>query len=119
MKWDGMIQTLTASLVKNYTQYGWGLTKAPQALTDEIRQAIYDGLPNANYEHDVDVIDGPTPLFIQRPDLTKKVRSQLTNYIPISAVKSDRKIILNFYCNPALYLGTPRVATHFGGMVWN
>ena len=73
MKWDGYIQTLTAALMKNYTEFGWGLTRAPEDLTNDIRQAIFEGLPDARPEGDIDVIDGPIPLFIDRPDLTDRV----------------------------------------------
>jgi hypothetical protein len=73
-KWDGWIQTLSSALtMPNFTEYGWGLTHASERLTEEIRQGIYDGLPNARTEGNIDVIDGPAPLFIDRPDLTKKV----------------------------------------------
>lgn len=75
-KWDGIIQTLKSSLMNNYTEYGWGLTRAPEELTDDIRSAIYQGLPNARLEGDINVIDGPEPWFIDRPDLTKRVRIQ-------------------------------------------
>ncbi len=74
MKWDGFVQTLTAALMKNYTEFGWALTRAPQELTDDIRKGIFQGLPGARPEGDIDVIDGPIPLFIDRPDLTTRVR---------------------------------------------
>lgn len=34
----------------NYTEFGWGLTQARQELTDELRAAIFEGLPNARLE---------------------------------------------------------------------
>jgi hypothetical protein len=34
----------------NYTEFGWGFTRAPQELTDELRAAIFEGLPNARLE---------------------------------------------------------------------
>ena len=73
MKWDGLIQTVTAALMKNYTEFGWGLTRGPEQLTHDIREAIFEGLPTAVPEGDIDVIDGPIPLFIDRPDLTARV----------------------------------------------
>eukprot|EP00980_Cylindrotheca_fusiformis_P011788 scaffold2816_cov121-Cylindrotheca_fusiformis.AAC.4 len=57
----------------NHTEFGWGLTQAPEALTDELRTAIQEGLPRARLEGEIDVIDGPTPLFIDRMDLLVKV----------------------------------------------
>jgi hypothetical protein len=75
MKWDGWIQTINSALtMPNFTEYGWGLTQGPASLTEDIRQAIYEGLPTARTEGKIDVIAGPPPLFIDRPDLTSRVR---------------------------------------------
>eukprot|EP00521_Asterionellopsis_glacialis_P011113 CAMPEP_0195310056 /NCGR_PEP_ID=MMETSP0707-20130614/39054_1 /TAXON_ID=33640 /ORGANISM="Asterionellopsis glacialis, Strain CCMP134" /LENGTH=343 /DNA_ID=CAMNT_0040374365 /DNA_START=44 /DNA_END=1075 /DNA_ORIENTATION=- len=72
-KYDGWVETVTAAYsLANFTETGWGLTRAPQELVDTLRQAIRDGLPSAKPEGDVDVIE-KTPLFIKRPDLTNKV----------------------------------------------
>lgn len=77
-KWDGFIQTMSAALTTpNFTEYGWGLTHAPAALTEELREAIHQGLPTARLEGDIDVIDAALqPLFIDRRDLTRKVSYQ-------------------------------------------
>jgi hypothetical protein len=77
-KWDGFIQTMSAALTTpNFTEYGWGLTHAPEDLTEELREAIYKGLPKARLEQRVDVIDAALqPMFIDRPDLTRKVSDQ-------------------------------------------
>ena len=74
-KWDGFIQTLSSAItVPNYTEFGWGLTHAPEELTQTIQQAIREGLPTARSEGKIDVITGPNiPLFIDRPDLTARV----------------------------------------------
>ncbi len=79
MKWDGWIQTANAAvIVPNFTEFGWGLTQAPDLLTLDIQQAIYEGLPNARSEGLIDVIDGPTaPLFIDRPDLNQRALQEL------------------------------------------
>jgi hypothetical protein len=93
MKWDGWIQTITTAVtMPNFTEFGWGLTQAPSELTKEIQQGIHDGLAvgytddrnrhaaggrlgGVRSEGKIDVIDGPLqPWFIDRPDLTKKVR---------------------------------------------
>ena len=73
------MQTLSAAVtVNNFTEYGWGLTQAPAALTAEIRSALFDGLPNAKPEGDIDVIDGKLqPLMVPIPKLTKKTMHEL------------------------------------------
>ena len=79
MKWDGWIQTANAAvIVPNFTEFGWGLTQAPDLLTLDIQQAIYDGLPKARSEGLIDVIAGPkAPLFIDRPDLNERALKEL------------------------------------------
>lgn len=74
-RWDGWIQTLSSAITTpNYTEFGWGLTHAPDELTETLRQAIHDGLPTARTEGKIDVITGPNvPLFVDRPDLTSRV----------------------------------------------
>jgi len=79
MKWDGWIQTANSAVTApNFTEFGWGLTQAPDLLTMDIRQAIYDGYPNARSEGKVDVIAGPNkPLFIDAPHLNRRALKEL------------------------------------------
>ena len=68
------VQTATSAIVApNFTENGWGLTRAPQKLVDDLRQAIKDGLPKAELEGKIQVIEGEQPLFISRSDLTRRV----------------------------------------------
>lgn len=64
-----------AFLVQNYTEFGFGLARAPQDLTEALQEGIRGGLARgeARLEHRVEVIEGPQSLFIDRPDLTKRV----------------------------------------------
>jgi hypothetical protein len=67
-KWNGFLETLGPTLTTpNFTEFGWGLTRAPQDLIDDVRQAIYKGLPNARLEAAgfVNSVEGPIPLFIE------------------------------------------------------
>ena len=79
MKWEGWIQTANAAVTApNFTEFGWGLTQAPDLLTMDIRQAIYEGLPTARTEGLIDVIAGPKePLFIDRPHLNERALQEL------------------------------------------
>lgn len=68
----------------NFTELGFGMTRAPESLMEDLRNAIRDGLANgeARLEGKVDVIDGPQqPLFIDRPDLTERVLKELHPYV--------------------------------------
>jgi hypothetical protein len=80
-RYEGYIQSLhSAFLVPNFTAYGFGLARAPEELTAALQKGIRDGLPTARLEHKIDVIDGPQPLFVDRPDLTDRVLHELKHY---------------------------------------
>jgi len=80
-RYEGYIQTLhSAFLVPNFTEHGFGLARAPDDLMEALRKGIRDGLPTAGYENEVEVINGARPLFIDRPDLTKRVLHELRDY---------------------------------------
>lgn len=97
-KWDGWIQTLNSGLtMPNFTEFGWGLTHAPKKLTEDLRAAIFQGLPNAGLEGNIDVIDGPNePLFIDRPDLTKRVSTMDIFLLWFLFRFSKRKFFYNY-----------------------
>ena len=60
---------------------GFGLARCPDELLADLQQGIRDGLPTATNEHHIEVIDAPEqPLFIRRPDLTKRVLNELKEY---------------------------------------
>lgn len=118
MKWDGWIQTANAAVTApNFTEFGWGLTQAPDLLTMDIRQAIYDGLPRARSEGLIDVIAGPEePLFIDRPELNKRA---LTELQPILEAWSGVELVpamaygFRLYRNESsLWMHTDRAQTH-------
>ena len=113
-KWDGWIETMTSALTtQNYTEFGWGLTQAPQELTEEIRAAIYEGLPRARSERKIDVINASrTPLFIDRPDLTRKVRRRRRRRMSMDHVQnaintkqSSHSLPFSYLC--CLFFSTP------------
>jgi hypothetical protein len=81
-RYEGYIQLLhSAILVPNFTEYGFGLAKCPDALTAILQDAIRQGLPTAQHERKIEVIDAPQqPLFIHRPDLTARVLHELLPY---------------------------------------
>jgi hypothetical protein len=89
-KYDAWIQTVTTAVTqRNFTEFGWALTRAPQELADTLKQAVHDGLETAGTEGHVDVIDGLPPIFISRPDLTARVLEEL---LPIHEAWSKEEL---------------------------
>lgn len=69
-----------AVAVQNFTENGWGLTRAPPALLEELKQSLSRGLEEARTERYIDVInasDDVRPLFIDQPSLNMKVLREL------------------------------------------
>jgi hypothetical protein len=127
-KFDGWIQTMSSALtVPNHTEFGWGLTQAPASLTEDLRQAIFDGLAEARSEGTVDVIDAPQPpLFIDRWDLTQRVSAierKEGREGGIFLYRNDILFLL-LYSNKRFsllqkigsFLGIDRAQANFGGM---
>lgn len=71
-------------MAPNFTELGFGMTRAPEPLMQELRNAIRNGLAEgkARIEGKIEVIDAPeNPLFIDRPDLTARVLRELHPYV--------------------------------------
>jgi hypothetical protein len=80
-KYNGWVQTMSAAIVaKNFTENGWGLTRAPEALVEELKKKLHDNIATAPHEKDVEVIENEIhapPLFIENEELNKKVLDTL------------------------------------------
>lgn len=77
-RYEAYIQAVSSGITSpRFTESGWGLTRAPQTLVDDLRTAIREGLPNARPEHHIPVVEGERPLFIHRGDLIRRVLREL------------------------------------------
>jgi hypothetical protein len=74
-RYEGYLQTINSALMApNFTEHGFGLARAPDDLMESLRQGIRDGLDKGpRLESQIKVIEGLTPWFIDRPDLTQRV----------------------------------------------
>ena len=81
-RFEAYAQTLSASIIQqNYTQWGFGLARAPESLMVDLRQAIQDGVAKGpRLESHINAITEPRPWFIDRPDMTKRVLKELQAY---------------------------------------
>jgi hypothetical protein len=81
-RYVGFMQTLhSAVLAKNYTEYGFGLTRCPDELIGTLRQGIRDGVATASEEGKTPEIVSPQlPWFVDRPDLVQRVLHELQPY---------------------------------------
>jgi len=80
-RYNGWVQSVSAAMVApNFTESGWGLTRAPTELVEELVHKLHTELPNAHEEKEVNVIEGSgssRPLFIYNYALNNKALEEL------------------------------------------
>eukprot|EP00594_Rhizosolenia_setigera_P008664 CAMPEP_0178967856 /NCGR_PEP_ID=MMETSP0789-20121207/17869_1 /TAXON_ID=3005 /ORGANISM="Rhizosolenia setigera, Strain CCMP 1694" /LENGTH=391 /DNA_ID=CAMNT_0020653597 /DNA_START=72 /DNA_END=1247 /DNA_ORIENTATION=+ len=80
-RYEGYKQICSSAITApTFTEFGFAVTRAPKALVEDLREAVMEGLPNARLEGNVEVIEGgpeTRPLFIDRPDLMRRVLHEL------------------------------------------
>lgn len=80
-RYKGWVQTIGAGMVTpNFTENGWGLTRASIKLVQTFKNALYNGFFTAQLEHVVDVIEGSVPFFIPIGSLVKETLDILKPY---------------------------------------
>jgi hypothetical protein len=92
-RYEAFVQTGNMALVApNYTEYGFGLVRAPQDLMVDLRQAIHDGIAaGPRVERFIDVIETEEPSwFIDRPDLLKRIVDEM-QLVPEAWSKTELK----------------------------
>jgi hypothetical protein len=84
-RYEAYLQNVNAAYVApNFTEYGFGLARAPENLMEALREGIRNGLDEGEYhlERSVEVIEGTDlPWFIDRPDLTQRVSSGVVCHV--------------------------------------
>ena len=79
-RYEAYVQMANMAIVApNFTEYGFGLVRAPESLMVDLRQAIQDGLAaGPNVEKEIEVIETEQPSwFIERPELLKRVVDEM------------------------------------------
>lgn len=117
-RFEGFAQVLSASVIQdNYTEFGFGLGRAPEPLMEDLRRAIREGVAaGPRLETQINAITEPRPWFIDRPDLTARVLKELKTYpeqwvgIPLTA---ETAYGFRLYRNQSrLHVHVDKSATH-------
>jgi hypothetical protein len=71
-----------AVVAPNFTENGWGLTRAPSNVVELLKESLTNNLANAEEEYQDDAIVGidetwKRPLFIEQLDLNRVVLNEL------------------------------------------
>lgn len=123
-RYEGFVQTANMALVApNFTEYGFGLVRAPESLMKDLRQAIQDGLTKGpRVEMAIDVIDTVEPSwFIDRPDLLRRVVDEM-QLIPETWADLELKPwgaygFRLYRNNSKLQMHVDRSSTHVGSFI--
>ena len=116
-RYSGYYQMVRSVMAPNFTEFGFGLARAPDDLLQTLRQGIYDGLSTAREEHHIPVIVAQDrPRFIDRPDLTDLVLDVMHPYVEAWAgipLKAHQAYGFRLYQNNSqLMMHTDRSQTH-------
>ena len=83
-RYNGFIFAITQALVApNFTENGWGLTRAPEDIVNLLKTSLHDNMANAMEEEDTTrAIEGNNdgwerPLFIEQRELNDRVLNTL------------------------------------------
>ena len=83
-RFEGFAQAISAGVLQpNFTEYGFGLARAPESLMVDLRKGVHDGYQKEGgprLESYINAITEPRPWFIDRPDLTTRVLDELQDY---------------------------------------
>lgn len=125
-RYEGYMQTVTPALTApNFTEFGFGLVKAPAELTEALREGVMGAWKEgkARLEHEVEVIEGPQCLFVDRKDLTRRVLTELQSYtetwagMPLTpAIAYGFRIYQN---NSVLNMHVDKPQTHVVSMIYH
>jgi len=80
-RYDGWLQAVMSAYTQpNFTENGWGLTRAPESLVQELRAHVRDNYNKGNYgyERRIEVIDAEEPpIFISGDDFPRRLLEEL------------------------------------------
>jgi len=119
-RYNGFMVTVYSSLIApNFTENGWGLTRAPQELVNELRSNLHSGLGSSQLEPETEdlIIQGALPpLMLRQQDLNDKAMHALR---PIIEEWSHAHLVpfnaygLRIYRNESiLHMHTDQRTTH-------
>ena len=78
-KYDAWLHVMASALIApNFTENGWGLTRAPALLVEELKTSLHNGLKHPATEGKIEPIETEElPYFIHQPELNQKVLREL------------------------------------------
>ena len=95
-RYQAYMQSVWSALIaKNFTEYGWGVTRAPQAVIDKLKKRLSDGMKNEIYdlERKIDVVEADSPsLFLRDQGMNRQI---LEDMLPLHEAWSGVELVPN------------------------
>jgi len=117
-KYNGWLQTMSSALVApNFTEFGWGLSRAPEDLLKILKETLHEGLKDAKLENFVEVISSPNrPYFINARHLTARILDELKpmheEWSGVSLLPSVAYGLRAYRNESSLYMHVDKPTTH-------
>jgi hypothetical protein len=91
-----MQSVYSAVISKNFTEYGWGVTRAPQAVTDKLKKRLSDGMKarDKNVEIALECIEtnDALPFFLHDDAMNEEIVKEM---LPLHEAWSGVKLVPN------------------------
>lgn len=90
-----LIHYIAHQIGKNFTEYGFGVTRAPQAVIDKLKKRLYDGLSKEQIYQEKKIACVETdiqPYFFSDPAMNKEIMHEL---LPLHEAWSGVKLVPN------------------------
>jgi hypothetical protein len=96
-RYQGYVITVHSALTsQNFTEYGWGVTKAPRAVVDKLVQRLQDGLAQQEktLEHTIMCVETESlaPYFLHNDGMNEEILREL---LPLHEAWSGKKLVPN------------------------
>ena len=90
-----MLSVHSALLSQNYTEYGWAVTRAPQAVVDKLKKRLHDGLEEENTakEYAISCVETDSlPFFIKDDVMNQEILNEL---LPLHQAWAGVELVAN------------------------
>jgi len=102
---------LHSAMSKNFTEYGWSLTKAPQYITDKLKRRLHAGLKKRNEQVGADEVtnESKSTFFIPDQEENNEIVHEL---LPLHEAWSGVKLVPQNSYGLRVYRGNITLAMH-------
>lgn len=112
-RYEGFMSAVHRALVsKNFTEYGWGITRAPRVVVDKLKNTLHDGMKKREIQHeneDVCLETDLLPYFIPNNFMNQEV---LHDLLPLHEAWSGVELVPYYAYGLRVYRNDSNLLMH-------